>query len=107
MHRYGNSIGKGAGCPILCADSGRNLQMLFVYSRNSSFVIVLLLPLFSLLNFPFEKISMYSCVSLSVGLDGEHQLPQAVDEPAPAPLSQITSPLIRNPAWVMVSMMCL
>ena len=40
----------------------------------------------------------------ATGFEDDFQLPHAVDVPAPAPLSQIISPLIRNPMSDMVSM---
>ena len=43
-------------------------------------------------------------MSLSTGFDGDIQLPQAVETPAPARLFQMTSPLIRKPRSSMRSM---
>src|SRR5579863_2466461 len=80
MQRYGSSSGNGAGCPTFRAGSASNLQTLFVNSRNSSLVIVLGLPSLSRENDNLEKTRIYSCVSLSVGLLAERQLPQAVEE---------------------------
>ena len=44
INRYGNSTGKGAGCPTLRADSDGNPHTDFVNSRNSPFEMVLTRP---------------------------------------------------------------
>ena len=49
---------------------------------------------------------MYSCVSRRVGLLADIQLPHAVDAPAPLPLSQMTSPRMRNRFFSISVMMC-
>jgi len=97
MQRYGSSTGNGAGWPTFRADSVGNVQRLFVHSRNWSLVIVSSRPFFCRLYTPFEKTRIYSWTSRSVGFDAEHQLPHAVETPAPEALFQITSPRIRNP----------
>ena len=78
INLYGNSIGKGAGCPILFALSVLNVQIDFVHAIKSSLSIVFSLLFFSLLYSPFENIKMYSCISLNVGFEALCQLPQAV-----------------------------
>ena len=44
INLLGNSTGKGAGCPILYADTVGNLHIDLVYSINSLFSIVSILP---------------------------------------------------------------
>ena len=75
------------------------VHTLLVNSRNSSLDIVLALPSDAfLLKVSLQNTKMYSWVSLRVGLEGERQLPHAVDGLAPDALSHIISPLIRKPS---------
>lgn len=65
-------MGNGAGCPTFVADSGAKFQTLLVNSINSPLEMVSSRPSFFLLsNVPLEKTSMYSCVSLSIGLTAD------------------------------------
>src|SRR6266498_3498654 len=95
----GSSIGNGAGCPTFLADSDGNSQTDFVNSRNCSFEMVLTRPsILSRRKLPFEKTRIYSCVSRSVGLVADCQLPHAVDVLAEEALSQMISPRIKKPS---------
>ena len=61
IHLLTNSIGNGAGCPILLADSAGNLHILFVNSRKSFLSIVeSRFDNFLRENSHFEKKSIYS-----------------------------------------------
>src|SRR5215216_891856 len=101
IKRYGKSTGNGAGCPTLRADSDGISQTDLVNSRNSSLEIVLTRPsILSRRKLPFENTRIYSCVSRSVGLVADCQLPQAVEVLAEDALSQMISPRIRNPSSV-------
>ena len=99
-------MGKGAGCPILRADSAGKVQTLFVNSKNSSLASVLTFPgKFFLLKASFEKTKMYSWMSLSMGLAADSQVPHAVEGLALDALFHIISPLIKKPissiSWIM------
>ena len=97
MSLRGSSTGNGAGWPTRLADSAANIHTLFVSSRNSSRLTVLVFPPSLLAKSPFEKRRMYSCTSLNVGFVADFQLTHAVEGPALLPLFQITSPRIANP----------
>src|SRR5512135_2900326 len=99
MRRWGNSTGKGAGWPTLLAETAGKVQTLLVNSRNSSREMVA--RRFSRLRrekFPLEKMRIYSCTSRRVGLAGERQEPQAVEEEALVALFQMISPRMRKPS---------
>src|SRR4030042_1089969 len=98
MRRRGSSPGKGAGWPTFRAETAGKFQILLVYSKNSSRVMVACRFWgFFRLKPPLEKIRMYSWMSRSVGLAGDFQDPQAVEPAADAALFQMISPRIRKP----------
>src|SRR3990172_11238524 len=96
-------MGNGAGCPTFLADSGFIAQTDFVHSMNCSLEIVSSLSaVFLRMKAPFEKTMMYSCTSRKTGFEADCQLPQAMDTPAPAPLSQTISPRIWKPISIII-----
>src|SRR5437773_1398932 len=78
MNRFGSETGKGAGWPIFEALSGCRSHTESVASRNSSFEIVLS-PLRTRSQRPFEKQRQYSWRSRKIGFLADCHEPQAVD----------------------------
>src|SRR5690554_2992811 len=78
MQRYGNSFGKGAGCPTRFLLSPLNVHTPFVHALNSSDVISdILLPLV-FFHSSLYKTTINSTGAITTGAEADFQLPHAV-----------------------------